>query len=92
MLPLSDHRTDYYLTIPVIGIAMLGGCAAAGYWRQPPISARLLAIPVAVYLFAMIPVTRAGRPLVAGQIAGGAYRCPRCLRRAPDPPRIKPSS
>jgi len=57
MLPLSDHRTDYYLTIPFIGIAVLGGCAASRYWRQPPIQRAMLAIPVTVYLCAMIPVT-----------------------------------
>jgi hypothetical protein len=59
VLPLPDHRTDYYLTIPVIGIAMLGGVAAGRFWDGTSLERALLAIPVAIYLWAMIPVTQA---------------------------------
>ena len=33
-LPLRNHVTDYYLTIPTIGLAMLGGWAVAECWRR----------------------------------------------------------
>lgn len=59
MLPLASHRTDYYVTIPVIGLAMLGAAAAAHAWDRPLFQRALVAIPVLVYLWAMIPVTRA---------------------------------
>jgi hypothetical protein len=62
MIPLPDHRTDYYLTIPLIGLAMLGGdaCAQASrinvrakwMWRAVAL------IVLAVYLRAMVPVDR----------------------------------
>ena len=58
MLPLPDHRSDYYLTIPLIGLAMLGGCGIAealhsGWtWRVATL------IPLLAYLGCMIPVTR----------------------------------
>ena len=59
ILPLSNHRTDYYLTIPVIGLAMLGAAAAGQYWNQPLKQRALMAIPLGAYFFVMIPVTRA---------------------------------
>jgi len=81
VLPLTNHRTDYYLTIPVIGLAMLGAAAAGQYWNRPFLQRALMVIPLGVYLFAMIPVTRAlthwwlvrslqVRTLVLGVIAG----------------------
>jgi len=57
MLPLKDHRTDYYLTIPVIGIAMLGGAAAGKYWNQSLMRRAIVVIPITAYLWAMVPVT-----------------------------------
>lgn len=33
-LPLHNHVTDYYLTIPAIGLCMLGGWAFAEAWRR----------------------------------------------------------
>lgn len=59
VLPLSDHRSDYYLTIPVIGLAMLGAAAAGEYWNRSFMQRGAMAVPLAVYLFVMIPVTRA---------------------------------
>ncbi len=66
VLPLANHRTDYYLTIPAIGIAMLGGAAAGHCCRSMTLASlraflqsAVVAIPIAVYLWAMIPVTRA---------------------------------
>lgn len=33
VIPLRDHVTDYYLTLPVMCLAMLGGYALAKAWR-----------------------------------------------------------
>ena len=33
VVPLRDHITDYYLTLPAMCLAMLGGCALAWTWR-----------------------------------------------------------
>jgi hypothetical protein len=59
VLLLPGHRTDYYLTIPVIGIAMLGAAAAGRYWNGLFFQRGLMLIPIAVYLWFMVPVTRA---------------------------------
>ncbi len=59
VLPLSDHRSDYYLTIPVIGLAMLGAAAAGQYWNRAFTQRALMAIPLGAYFFVMIPVSRA---------------------------------
>jgi hypothetical protein len=36
LLPLRDHISDYYLVLPALGLAMLGGYALALAWTQPP--------------------------------------------------------
>lgn len=59
VLPLSDHRSAYYLTIPSIGLAMLGAAAAGQYWRSSFMQRAFMTIPIGVYFFVMIPVTRA---------------------------------
>ena len=59
VLPLTNHRTDYYLTIPVIGLAMLAAAAAGQYWNRPFLERALMVIPLGAYLFVMSPVTRA---------------------------------
>ena len=57
-LPLPDHRTGYYLTIPVAGLAMLGGwgiaCAIEGgfVWQVVAL------VPLVVYLGGMIPLAK----------------------------------
>ena len=58
VLVLPDHHTDYYLTIPLFGLAMLFSfgvtCAVRDYGKW-----RLLAlIPLAGYFTGMIPVSR----------------------------------
>ena len=35
VLPLKNHISEYYLTIPSIGFAMLGGYAFAEAWKRP---------------------------------------------------------
>jgi hypothetical protein len=61
VLVLPDHYTDYYLTIPLLGLAMLFGYGATvgasastdrGKWRY------LVILPLAGYLTVMIPVSR----------------------------------
>ncbi|MGA2133129.1 MAG: hypothetical protein ABSH50_12610 [Bryobacteraceae bacterium] len=47
-LQLSEHKMDYYLTVPAIGIAILGGWAMARVWRPALIGA-------AIYLTACVP-------------------------------------
>lgn len=51
VLPLRDHITDYYLTVPVIGLAMIAGIATA----QRPLWALL---PACVYLAGSAAVAR----------------------------------
>jgi hypothetical protein len=48
-LPLPDHKMDYYLAVPAIGIAMLGATALAGRWRIAAAACALM------YLGASLP-------------------------------------
>ncbi len=50
-LPLRDHVTDYYLAVPVLGLAMLEGTAA----KHAP---RLAIVPLLVYFAASLPASR----------------------------------
>ena len=58
MLPLPGHYTDYYLTIPLIGLAMLGGYglseALGTTWTCRTVGLILLV----AYLSVMIPINR----------------------------------
>jgi hypothetical protein len=83
LLPLTAHREDYYLAIPSIGIAIIGGLAAARYRNGSALRRAFVAIPLAAYLWAMVPVTRsithwwhdrslAVRTLVLGTVAARA--------------------
>ncbi len=64
LLPLSGHRSDYYLTIPVIAVGMLAGwsvgCALDD--KNTAVSRRawqtVSVICVGVYLVGMVPVAR----------------------------------
>jgi hypothetical protein len=66
VLPLPDHHSDYYLTIPLIGLAMLAGWAVSCAWRNgrrsemPGNRAWQIAPAVVIiaYLCGMIPVAR----------------------------------
>ena len=73
MLPLPDHHTDYYLTVPVIGLAMLCGLGisrafgAVSVWRLAEsnrldigraLRAGAVLILLAAYLRVMIPTAR----------------------------------
>ena len=50
VLPLANHLTSYYLTLPSIGLAWLGGWAIAEAWRSPRIWRVAAAALAAVYL------------------------------------------
>jgi 4-amino-4-deoxy-L-arabinose transferase-like glycosyltransferase len=56
VLPLWDHHSDYYLTIPLIGLGMLAGWAVA---RGGAVVRAGAAIAVLLYLGGMIPAARA---------------------------------
>lgn len=63
LLPLRDHISDYYLTIPTLGLAMWGGWAVAEGWR----ASRGLTTALAVlYLGVNIPVARISCNALAG--------------------------
>jgi hypothetical protein len=55
VLPLWDHHTDYYLTIPLIGLGMLAGWAIS---RPGTVAQGCAALAIILYLGAMIPMTR----------------------------------
>jgi len=58
VLPLRDHVTDYYLTLPLIALAMLGGYALACAWRSAAGWKALAIALVAVYLAQSVPSVR----------------------------------
>lgn len=56
-LPIRDHVTDYYLTIPMIGLSILGGSAIGA---KGGLTRKLLTYAsLAAYLVCSIPATRA---------------------------------
>ena len=58
VLPLRGHISEYYLTIPLIGLAMWGGWALASGWRAGG-ARRIAAIALAViYLGVAVPIGR----------------------------------
>jgi hypothetical protein len=59
-LPLSEHREDYYLAVPVIGLAMVAAWALVYAWRadRPRIWKAVSAVLVAVYLALSVPAAR----------------------------------
>jgi hypothetical protein len=56
-LPLSAHQEDYYLAVPVIGLAILGGWAIACAWRSGVAWRLATTVCVAVYLGTSLPAT-----------------------------------
>jgi hypothetical protein len=53
VLPLRDHMTEYYVFLPVLGLAWLGGWALTEAPRVPA------AVVAALYLFMQLPTTTA---------------------------------
>ena len=59
ILPLHEHHTDYYLTIPLIGLAMLAGWAVHKAFLAESATWRIVAaVAVLVYLAGMAPMSR----------------------------------
>ncbi len=54
-LPLSEHTMDYYLAVPVIGLALAGGAALAYAWRSSWIWKTAASSCVALYLAVSLP-------------------------------------
>lgn len=54
-LPLSDHRMDYYLTVPVAGLALAGAAAIAYAWRPSRVWKIGVLACVAIYLATSVP-------------------------------------
>jgi hypothetical protein len=58
LLSLPNHLTDYYITIPAIGLAMAGAWGISMAWQgSAPVRIAAL-IPLVLYLGAMVPSTR----------------------------------
>jgi hypothetical protein len=60
VIPLRDHITDYYLTLPAMCLAMLAGYAVVSAWRVGPprkiIPKALSAVVAAAFLVQSLPV------------------------------------
>ena len=54
-LPLTAHREDYYLAVPVIGLAILGGWAIACAWRSSVAWRMAATLCTLVYLGTSLP-------------------------------------
>ncbi len=59
VLPLRDHVSDYYLTSPLAGLAMLGAWALIRAWKLSWYWRATAVVGVAVYLASSLPVARA---------------------------------
>jgi hypothetical protein len=58
MVPLPDHHSDYYLTIPLIGLGMLGGFAISQALRNTWVWRIMALLLLATYLGSMVPNDR----------------------------------
>jgi len=58
VLPLRDHISDYYLTLPTIGLAMLGAYALLRAWRQPGVWRLIAVSAAAAYMLLMVRFDR----------------------------------
>ena len=58
VIPLRDHITDYYLTLPAMCLAMLAGYALASAWRARLPWKILSAVIAAAFLIQSLPVAR----------------------------------
>lgn len=59
MLPIPNHATEYYLTIPLIGLAMWGAWGVASAWRSQWPLGVAVSILAAGYLFVAVSGTLA---------------------------------
>ena len=56
VLPLTLHLTEYYVTLPLIGLAMLAGWAIVSAWASRSIVLRTVAIVLLVIYMLPLPV------------------------------------
>src|SRR5579859_3678157 len=56
VLPLRDHVSLYYLSLPAIGLAILGGYALVSAWRGASAWKTAAIVVVRAYMAAMVPV------------------------------------
>lgn len=93
VLPLRDHVSAYYLTLPMIPLSMLGAVALAAAWHATPqtpfsIGVRVLATALAAfYILESAPVARGGTTWWADrshEVERLARYIFRAHRRAPD--------
>jgi hypothetical protein len=54
VLPLPDHLSEYYLTLPTIGLAMLGGWGVTRAWRAGTVG-RIAAVILLLLYFSALP-------------------------------------
>lgn len=59
VLPLRDHVTPYYLTLPLIGLAMFGGYALACAWESPVLVRIAAVVLLLLYLEPTVRTLRA---------------------------------
>lgn len=58
VLPLRDHISDYYLTLPTIGLAILGAYALVLAWSQPGTWKLVAITAAAAYMIMMVRFDR----------------------------------
>lgn len=58
LLPLRNHMDDSYLTVPLIGQAMLGGWAVVSAWRSGLAGRLATIVLLVVYICVSVPVAR----------------------------------
>ncbi len=59
-LPFRDNVQDYYLDLPIIGIAMLGAYAFAQAWKSTTALKLTAAVLLAFFLLESVPTARGG--------------------------------
>ena len=62
VLPLRDHVSNYYLTLPAIGLAVLGAYALVRTWRQPMLCKLAAVTAAAAYMTVMVRFDRTLTP------------------------------
>jgi hypothetical protein len=60
LLPLPNHISEYYLTVPMMGLAWMTGLAVMAAWRAGWLARAGLAACLALYLAANLPAIGAG--------------------------------
>jgi len=58
VLPLAEHVSDYYLAVPVAGLAMLGGWALVSAWGGRAVWKIVAVLGATVYFASSIPAAR----------------------------------